>query len=196
MSNEKKTVPVLSVKQLIKTDSDIQLAIAKAQKAGNTVQLDYQRIACSMLVRLAETKDIRPVVAMIEGMPEAFRKKPMKEFFAAFGNVRIGDTEEDAGKLYYCGKKKLQLGHALEKAWWTMSKESAYVPFNFETEVQKLIDRATKRMEKGISVEKGDNLTHSQINALRNVISKPVVLEEMKKAAAKASKPRKARKAA
>lgn len=162
------TKPLVAHAKLYKTSTAINEAIGKVVKKAQSVQLEYQRIACSAIVHLHEHKDIRVIRRLLDTMPEGMRKVAMATFFDRYSQVRF-DAE---GQAHYDANKKTQLGLALEQAWWKTVKESVYTPFVFEAEVQKLIDRAEKRFEKGIDKSKGDALNLAQIDALKALIAK------------------------
>lgn len=159
--------PFFKQAQLYTTTAQINDAIAKAVKSANTVQLAYQKIACSAIVHLHEHKDIRVIRNLLDTMPEGLRKVAMATFFDRYAQVRF----DDEGQAHYDATKKTQLGLALEKAWWKTVKESVYTPFVFQAEVQKLIDRAEARFTKGVDTSKGDKLNIKQIAALKALIA-------------------------
>lgn len=165
----KENKPLVSQAKLLKTTAEITKAIEAAVAKGNSLQLEYQRIACSAIVHLHENKDIRVIRNLLDTMPEGLRKVAMATFFDRYSQVRF----DDEGQAHYDADKQTQLGLALEKAWWKTVKESVYTPFVFEAEVQKLIEKAEKRFEKGVDTSKGDKLSIAQIDALRSLIAKP-----------------------
>lgn len=170
MTKKAENTRIVSEAKLYGTLQAINTAIATATKAGEKVQVEYQRIAVSVIKHLHEHKDIRVVRNLLDTLPESLRKKAMSEFLDTFGKVRF----DDQGVAHYDDTKQTQIGLALEKAWWKMSKESVYIPFDFEGEVLKLINKANKRLEKGVDKEKGDKLTKAQVAKLEALIQLPV----------------------
>lgn len=118
--------------ELLKTSSEI----SKLEKELSAViALDpfiaYQKIAVSMLVKLAKDGDITLVRRMIEQFPAALRKNSMLRFLEVHGHVRV-ITEQDkmrvpawknheVGAIIYDKLKKLKLGEALCTPWQKMS---------------------------------------------------------------------------
>jgi hypothetical protein len=172
MAKSQKTekVQLVTEKALYKSTAEINTAVEKAVKQGVSLQTAYQKIACSAIVHLGTHKDIRVIRNILDTLPEGLRKVAMATFFDRFAPVRF----DDEGQVHYDDTKKVQLGLALETAWWKTAKEATYTPFVFEAEIQKLIDRASKKLEKGVDTSKGDSLSTEQINGLRALIAKPV----------------------
>lgn len=168
-SNVETKQPEISVdvNTLYKNTKQINTAIANAVKAGNAVQVEYQRIACSAIKHLEEHKDIRVIRHLLETLPEGMRRKSMSAFFDKFASVSFSQNEE-TGKteVTYNKDKKSNLVAALTFAWWKAAVESQYVPFDLAVELAKLINRAESKLKKGVSSEKGDKVSAEQIAQL------------------------------
>jgi hypothetical protein len=175
LMNEKIT-PVLSkTTKLFTTSEEIDRAIASAIKGATKNARDYQKIAVSMLVQLSDgihKGNITPLRAMIESMPKSLRADSMCRFLELYGQVSFVEKERD-GKtttvMVFDKKKKLQLGLAMEKAWWMAKVASEYKPFDFMVELGKLVDRASKKLDKGIDTDKGDNIDVNMVSLARDL---------------------------
>lgn len=162
---KKETQALISKAQLYKTAKSIEAAIAKAVIAGNAVQLEYQRIACSAIVHVGQHGDIRIIRNLLETMPEGLRRNSMAAFFDKYAPVSF-DAE---GVAHHDKTKPVRLGEALEAGWWKAIKSETYTPFVFRDEVQKLYDKAQKRFAKA-DPAKGDAITKAQLEALADIL--------------------------
>jgi len=169
---------VVSRDSLYTTLKAIDTALEAVIVAGNTVQQEYQRIACSSILHLATHKDIRVIRKLLETLPEGMRKKSMATFIDKFAPV----TFDEEGQVFYNKDKKLRLGEALAMPWWKAAKEAVYIPFVFTAEVEKLLMRAAKRLDKA-DADKGDQITAEQLNALAELMASFKVANTAKKAA-------------
>ena len=163
---KKETQVFFTKAQLYKTTKSIEAAIAKAVVAGNAVQVEYQKIACSAIVHVGQHGDIRIIRNLLETMPEGMRQNSMAAFFDKYAPVAF-DAE---GVAHYDKTKSVRLGEALEAAWWKTLKPETYTPFVFADEVQKLYDKAQKRFAKA-DPSKGDAITVAQLDLLQQIIS-------------------------
>ena len=195
------SAPIVTKGSLFKTTADIAKAIVAANTKGNALQVDYHKIACSIIVHLATNKDIRVARSMLDTMPESLRKDSMSKFLDLYAPVSF----DEEGQVHYDADKPAKLGEALAAPWWKAKLPTVYKPFDFEAEVQRLLERAEQRLTKGVSTEKGDKLSAANVAALRSLIkhpTKPVAVDEVKaetvkvKAEVKTVKPAKVKKAA
>jgi len=154
--------PIVTKESLYKTTKAIEAAIVAAIAAGNTVQQEYQRIACSAMVHLYQHGDIRIVRHLLATLPEGMRKVSMATFFDKFAPV----TFDDDGEVHYNKERKLDLAGALSLAWWKAAKEAVYTPFVLEAELKKLIEKASKKLAKG--VKEGDHVTNTMLVTLQS----------------------------
>lgn len=161
-----KNQPLVSKAKLLTSTARIEAAIKAAVTNAKSVQMEYQLIACSAILHLGTHKDIRVIRNILDTMPESLRKVAMATFFDRYAPVAF----DEEGQVHYDDDKKVQLGFALEQAWWKTVKETVYTPFVFITEVEKLITKAEKRFDSGVDVEKGDELNAAQIQSLRALI--------------------------
>lgn len=160
----------IKASELYTTSKAINAATNTASKVGHNLQLEYQRIACSVIKHLDAHKDIRVVRHMMDTLPEGMRKKSMSAFLDKFASVSFVDNEETGKQeINYNKDKASNLVGALVFPWWKAATESKYIPFNLEVELQKLIHRAEGKLKKGVSEDKGDNVTPEQIAQLTAV---------------------------
>lgn len=171
MSKENELDIIVPKSDILSKTKAIETAIVAASKAGNSVQRDYQVIALSLIQHVGKHGDIRLVRTMLDTFPESLRKDAMEKYLLEFGAMR----KDDANVFHYDGEKATRLGDALSTAWWKTIKQQGYTPFVFEVELQKLIDRCSNRLTKGVSKEKGDNLSYAQVDALKAILKPKVV---------------------
>lgn len=164
-SNKKPVNVLVTANKFITGQKEIESAIDKAVKAGNTVQQSFQIIACSALKHTAEHGDIRVIRKLLDSLPEAMRKVAMSTFIDKFGTVRF----DEEGQAYYDKGKKLDLAGAVRTAWWKTAKEATYAPFVTVNELEKVYERAVKRFEKQ-DATKGDDIKATDLRAIRDLI--------------------------
>lgn len=96
-----------------------------------SLQILYQRIACSALLHLAQHGNIGIITKVVKEMPWPLCKDSMQKFLETYGPVsfRVDETtgglkKDKNGYLvpYFDKKKNLQLGLALENPWWLVKK--------------------------------------------------------------------------
>lgn len=161
----------INVKNLYTTTKQITQATDVAAKVGANLQLEYQKIACSAIKHIGEHKDVRIIRHVLDTLPEGMRKKSMSAFFDRFAPVKFGENETTGeAEVTYAADKQAKLVEALIFPWWKASVESTYVPFDLERELAKLIQRAETKLKRGVSAEKGDNVTPEQVTALSTIM--------------------------
>lgn len=162
----KKPVTVLvPSNKFITGQAAIETAIDKAKKAGESVMISLQIIACSTIKHTAEHGDIRVIRKLLADLPEGMRKVAMATFIDKFGTVRF----DEEGEVHYDKSRKLNLAEAVRTAWWKTAKEAVYVPFNLVQEAQKFYERAVKRFEKQ-DATKGDDIPVEGLQLLHDAI--------------------------
>lgn len=129
----------------------------------------YQSLALAVMVHVANHKDIRVLRKFIEDMPEGLRIKAMAVYFSKYAPVKM----DDEGVFHYDPMGKLQLGLAMENAWWKSTPPERIQPFNFDVELQRLVDKAKKRMEKNIEGDVIDLATFEAVKKLAATFVKP-----------------------
>lgn len=161
--------------ELYTTSKAIDTACVALHAAGQTVQNEMHKVACSVLVHYAKNNDKRVVEKLLKAMPESARTNALRDWMNFFGTMSIGAKDE----IVTVPGKKLKLADAMAKPFWKFSPEKAYVPLDVHAAITGLI----KKLERDA---KETALDHSnQINALRAMIL-PTSIAEM--AAPKAPK--------
>ena len=141
-AKETAQVQLVSEKALYASTKAIEAAIAEASAKGNALQLEYHKIACSVIVHLGRNFDIRVFNRLIDTMPEGLRKDSMQAFFDKYSVV----TFDDEGQASIDKAKGTRLGDALANAWWKAKKATPYIPYNFMETLKKVLDVAQKRV--------------------------------------------------
>ena len=161
-------VQLVSEKSLYASTKAIEAAIAEASTKGNELQLEYHKIACSVIVHLGRNFDIRVFNRLIDTMPESLRKDSMQAFFDKYSVVAF----DDEGNASIDKTKGTRLGDALANAWWKAKKATPYIPYNFLTKCKEMLAVAQKRAKKaeqakiqGKPVQETDDVTWEQVNA-------------------------------
>lgn len=161
------SVPKLTQAVLPTKLADIKRLCLDAAAKGNEAQNMYQIAACAAIQHLGKHKDIRVLRNLVEGMPDGLRKDSMSKFFDLYAPVSFTDE----GEMLYDAAKPVKLGEALEKSWWTAKVPQPYKPFNFVDELEKLITKSQRKLDK-IDPEKGDDLTPRDINEAKALLAK------------------------
>lgn len=159
ITRKPKTATVVKEIKLFETDSAITKALVSVEKRSGSVMKEYQVIALSLIVKLAKDGDIMLVRRMLDKFPESMRANSMKRWLETFGPVRFateGDKLKDdtieVGIALFDNSKKLQLGSAMEKMWYTSIKEETYKPMDLDTMIDNIIKLAEARLKKGVKV--------------------------------------------
>jgi len=158
---------IVEVNQLLKSTKSINEAIEKAVFKGTSLQNDYQLIVCSVLAHLNAHKDIRIVRHLIDTMPKSLNSASMVVFIETYGAVAV----DDKGQLHYNKEKETNLKDAIKKAWWKAKPIEKYVPFDLLKNLQRVLNRAEKRLQEGVDTEQGDNLNEAQVEQLRSMVN-------------------------
>ena len=164
----KNKTSLVSLTQLIKDDkgaTNIRLAIKEAKASAVDLQQSYQVIACSVINHLHDHGDIRVTRNLFENMPDSLNINSMKEFFHKYAPV----TYDESGEVHYDKAVKFVFAECLENAWWKAKKQAPYMPFDLVAELDKLLKRASKKLEQP---KEGDLVTDVQIKAMREVFYK------------------------
>lgn len=173
VSNE----PLVSKESLYVTQQAIDEAIDRAIVSGNDLQTEYQRVACSVILHVAKHHDIRVARKLVETLPEGLRKRSMSAFLDRFAPISF----DEEGVMTYDKNKKADIGGSLSFAWWKAASEGKYIPFILSNELQKLLDKAMKRLDKA-NPDKGDVVTGEQVAALSKLVASVHKAEEVKAA--------------
>ena len=167
-AKETAQVQLVSEKTLYASTKAIEAAIAEASTKGNELQLEYHKIACSVIVHLGRNFDIRVFNRLIDTMPEGLRKDSMQAFFDKYSVIVFDDN----GEASIDKTKGTRLGDALANAWWKAKKATPYIPYNFLDTLKKALDVAQKRAKKAEQAKVNgkpeaelDNVTWEQVNA-------------------------------
>ncbi len=166
-----KSSALVSADKLLTEEVKISAAIASTNKRMGKIELEYQLIACSVMQHVAKHGDIRIVRHLFANLPASLHTNSMKEFFARYAPV----TYDDKGEVHFDKAGKLQLGLALENAWWKAKKEAPYQPYVFEDKLRELYEGAVRRANKGVNPEKGDSINLELLNKIGELI-RPVTV--------------------
>jgi hypothetical protein len=118
------------------SEAEIDAAILRFSKRGQSLQQEAHKIACSVLKRLGETNDVRIVMKFVAGIPEMGRANAVRDWFAHFGPV----TFDQKGALFVKGKAT-RLGEAMDEPFWKFSPEKPYQPVDPAKALEALIKR-------------------------------------------------------
>jgi hypothetical protein len=125
--------------QFYNSEAEIDAAILRFSKRGQSFQQEAHKIACSVLKRLGETNDVRIVMKFVAGIPEMGRANAVRDWFAHFGPVAF----DAKGALFVKGKAT-KLGEAMDEPFWKFSPEKPYQPVDAAKALEALIKRLQK----------------------------------------------------
>lgn len=199
------TAPVvekaLMTEKLLYTDvKDVAAAIVKAHKTTKDVQLQYQRIAVSVIAILEKHRDIAVVRNLFKSMtvdlPEGLRVDSMQAFFTQYAPVTFDQKTQEA---IFNKKGSFNISDAMRNAWWLAKPRQFLKPFNLQKEIADLYAKAVKRRENPKQDEASgvfivDAIDIADLNALKKLVKggntaapvkavKPVTVAPVKKAA-------------
>ncbi len=132
----------------------INAAIVSGMKKLNTVQIEFQRIACSVLLHVAKHGDIRIVRNLFEKMEGSMANTTsMKKWFDLYAPVTFDDT----GEVHYSKDKLVKLADAMTRAWWKAKPPTPYAGFILSVEIKKLYEKAVAKLEEKDPVKAAAN---------------------------------------
>ena len=139
-------------------------AIASIANRGKKLEQDMHLVACSILDHVDQHGDVTVLNAMIDDMPKSARTNALREWFLEFGKVAY--NEESKHFVYNkAGTTKLQ--SAMEQPFWEFKPEKAFVAFDLNAEITKLL----KRVEKAAKDERNE-IDVAQLAALKELAVK------------------------
>lgn len=173
-TTKKAKVAIISTQELLADTKAIMASIDSAVSDTVALQRIYQVIGCSVIQHLAINKDIMLVRRLFDKMSVSLNVNSMKEFINKYAPVSF----DDEGEVHYDKTRDVKLGEAMENAWWKAKAQAPYKPFDFNAELDKLLKRATSKLEKP---KEGDEVTQEQIQAVRAVFYriKPELTDEL-----------------
>ena len=197
VTTEPTVVKALMTEKLIMTDvKDVEAAIVKAHKTTKDVQLQYQRIAVSVIAILEKHRDISVVRNLFKSMtvdlPEGLRVDSMQAFFSLYAPVTFDQKTQEA---QFNKKGSFNITEAMRNPWWTAKARQFLKPFNLQAEIAALYEKAVKRRDNPKQDEASgvfivDAIDIADLNALKKLVKggntkAPVtsVTEKVKKAA-------------
>jgi hypothetical protein len=141
--------------------SVINKAIDDAMITVKTVQLDFQRIACSIIQHVGTHGDIRIVRNLFSKLEDSMlnRDSSMQKFFDLYASVSF----DDEGEVHFDRTKATRLNAALVKPWWKALPKAKYVPYSFNALVGQLYEQGLKKLD---NMREGDILDMEQLNAI------------------------------
>lgn len=159
----------------IKTYNARQLpkAIKALHSSGQTVQAEAHKIACSVLLHLGRTGDIRYTMAFLDAMPEMSRVNSIKAWLEKFGPIRFATPEETkvgAQPATFVKGKPTLLGDAMDNPFWKFkaNEGTAYKAID----INKYVDQVLNRLKRD---EQHAGADHSAlIAAINKVHTTPV----------------------
>lgn len=149
----------LTEDKLPTTAKEINTLFASAVTHVNNANAIIQIAACAAIVHLVKHGDIRIIRNQLNNMPTSMRRNALAAFFDAYAPVMFADDGAVAlDKQRLKTWKQQGIAPALAQPWHTINKEAEYKPFDFYVELNKLIERAEKRLGKA-DVDKGDKVS-------------------------------------
>lgn len=146
-------------------DAAIAKVIASIQKRGQSLQNDIHRAAVSVLAHTEAHGDITLANRLLDALPGMARKNALADWFVAFGKFTANKDDKN-GMLAYNGEAVTMIAEATKLPFWEFKKEQAWVPFDFDKAVSKLLKQAATARTKG-----QENLPEERIASLRALLS-------------------------
>lgn len=124
--------------KLYENAAEMDAAIIKFSKRGQSLQQEAHKIACSALLHVGKHGNINVVAKVLAGIPEMGRANALRDWFAAFGPVAFVQN----APVFVKGKPT-RLGEAMDEPFWKFSPEKPYQP----AEPVKMIEAMIKRLQ-------------------------------------------------
>lgn len=148
MTSKKTDAKAVVTLKLYKAD-ELDRRIELLHKHGQSLQAEMHKLACSVLVHLGETSDIRVTLRFLAAMPEMARGNALHAWFETFGPIKFATPEEiknGAAAARFVKGGKVRLGDAMAKPFWKFkaTEGKPYEPLVMDT----YLDQQIKRLEK------------------------------------------------
>lgn len=151
MTKKINDAPVVSM--ALYSAKELDARIVRLHTAGQNIQKEMHRIACSVLACFGENNDVRKatnfVLKLEAAMPEMSRVNALKAWFEAHAPIKFATPEEiknGATAAYFVKDGKYKLGDAMAKPFWKFvaSEGKAYEPLDIEKFTQQMIAKLVK----------------------------------------------------
>lgn len=145
------------------TTEQMDAAIANVAERSNLLQADIQHVAVAILCHAFRTGDYTRANTLHDALGKGVRRKGLVGWFVE-GGLKVSEKDES-----FVGfedgldslRNKAEKGDAKAKAkivahldmmkgknWWDMKPENSFMGFDFDAELERLIKRAKKAIEK------------------------------------------------
>lgn len=151
--------------------NEIDARIVLLHKNGQRLQTEMHKLACSVLLHVGESGDVRVVQKFLAAMPEMSRTNGLRNWFEQFGPVKFNVSEDGVETVVHVKGGKTKLGDAMAKPFWKFSAKEGqpYEPID----MQKYIEQQMKKLEK--DAEKTGRDHSAVLAALKMAVTAPAV---------------------
>lgn len=152
------------------TSAKAILAAASAQSKIDTESVDeWQKIFMSTVKHIDKHRDVTVIRNVLDkvlaSVHIAYRVDSAKAYFDKVAPVRFDEN----GVAQYVKGKKTDMALAMSLAWWNARKPQEFKSFDFNAELGKLLDKASKLLQKPAEELKQHNIDLAQVNAARRL---------------------------
>ncbi len=155
------------------TDQDIDNATASAARRGESLRNEYHKIGCSILRRWLSTGDYRPaerqLTALHNALGGAVRTNAFKDWVVAH-TLMEWDGETNSFSKVATTVEEDNVKKAIATPFWDFTKEAKWNPMDWAAQLQSLVKRAHKDMEKAQSQGEESKVNPDQLAALEAMI--------------------------
>lgn len=148
--------------------------IQRLKVAGQSMQSEMHKLACSVLACFGENNDVRKatnfVLKLSAAMPEMSRVNSLKQWFEAYAPIKFATAEEikaGAPAAYFVKEGKYKLGDAMANPFWKFKAQEgvAFKAVDINAEISRLLSRIEAH-NKGADEAGVDRIDMSMVNAL------------------------------
>lgn len=168
-------VAIVTEKQLYTSVKAIEAAIKAAHKTCTDIQMEYHRIAVSVIKVLEKHRDIAVVRNLFKQMtvdlPESVRVDSMQAFFTIYAPVTFDKKTQEAK---FDKKGSFNIAQAMTNPWWKAKPRQFFKPFDLQQAVNDLVQKAEKLRENPRQEEDGaivlDIIDTQILNSLKKLV--------------------------
>lgn len=168
---------------ITKNADELKTLISETIGYAKTMQEKVQICAVAILAHAEKHGDWTKANDLVNGLPNGVKRDSLVAYFEQNGGLISGDD----GFVAWSGADKIrkQFNDAKTKMWWTYKVKSPFSGFNLDDEIEKLIEKAQKRVNDRAKWLDGDSelkkkdaekiaVDIERLNALRDVLNSNV----------------------
>lgn len=137
--------------KLLTGGAAIEAAITSIAKRGKLFERDLHTVAVSTLDHAIKHGDITLANKLIAALGKSQRVNALRDWYINFGPFSYDATNKTM--VHVKGSNKTDLNAAMATPFWEFKQEAAYVPFNLEVAISRVIKQMDNAEAKGEKID-------------------------------------------